>query len=105
MRVIIRRSLCAAVFAGGLLALGAGAASAAEQPDAGATSAVSTLTQNSTSTQAPTGGLLGGILDHALGDVLGTVQVAVPVTVPVTVPVNVSGNAVGVLGNAISSGS
>lgn len=35
MHVVIRRSLCAAVFAGGLLALGAGAANTADQFIAG----------------------------------------------------------------------
>ncbi|MEO8220402.1 MAG: hypothetical protein ABI563_06425 [Specibacter sp.] len=100
MHVIIRRSLCAAVFAGGLLALGTGAASAADQPIADTTSTVQGgASQDSTAHTAPnrTNGLLGGLV----GDVLGNVQVAVPVTVPV----NISGNAVGVLGDAVSNGS
>ncbi|POH57304.1 hypothetical protein CVS28_15870, partial [Arthrobacter glacialis] len=100
MHVNIRRSLCAAVFAGGLLALGAGAASAAEQPSADAVStAVSGLSQGTVAQPIPNTdrGLLGGVV----GDVLGNVQVAAPITVPV----NVSGNAVGVLGNAVSNGS
>ena len=43
MHVIIRRSLCAAVFAGGLLALGTGAANAADQSRTDPSEAVSAV--------------------------------------------------------------
>ena len=106
MHAIIRRSLCAAVFAGGLLALGAGAASAAEPSNSDALNTPSVVQgqlfhTSSHSANNQSEGLLGGLLGGVVGDVLDNVQVAVPVTVPV----NVSGNAVGVLGNADSTGS
>ena len=106
MHAIIRRSLCAAVFAGGLLALGAGAASAAEPSNSDTLNTLSVVQgqlfhTSSHSANNQSEGLLGGLLGGVVGDVLDNVQVAVPVTVPV----NVSGNAVGVLGNAVSKDS
>ncbi len=108
MHATIRRSLCAAVFAGGLLALGAGSATAADQSSTATPKLVSAVHTPASppAVAAPSealesstllGGLLGGVVVEALG--------SVHVVAPVTVPVNVSGNAVGVLGHAAASGS
>ncbi|WP_425859783.1 hypothetical protein [Arthrobacter sp. TWP1-1] len=53
MHVVIRRSLCAAVFASGLLALGAGAANAADQSSAGASYSLAVVQSASTHSVVP----------------------------------------------------
>ncbi|MBW4094459.1 MAG: hypothetical protein HIU81_03175 [Acidobacteria bacterium] len=122
MHVIIRRSLYGALFTGGMLALGAGAASAAEAPNTASYPSGSQIaapitvpvTINGNALSLLGQGVAAPVAAPAaadppvaqsgssttnlglLGGLIGNVHVAAPITVPVTI----GGNSVAALGNA-----